>query len=384
MINFKLCLTNYKPFNSRQMKKIIILLFLTNNLIAQVGIGTTSPDPSSILHLNTTNSGFLAPRLTAVQKYSIINPATGLLIYQTDGAAGFWYYTGSTWVPFGGGSTYTFNNGLTLSGSNAQLGGPLVKTTTLDTKDYDLIFKTTSVSTYPGEVTFEGATKTIMKTKFNANYIEFGNNSPYFNTTFNGSTFTDIIGSPQTIQIVAGFQGSSSPSAGSAIKMGSIEYMYDDQTALKFVDASLLPSIDQAGGLDYSSIGNSDFRWRAVYATDGIFTTSDMRFKTNITPVKYGLNEILKLDTFSYDWKTDEKSIKTKKKIGFSAQQLLELIPEVVQEESILKDEKGQIHIKKDDKLSVNYSELIPVLVNAIKELKAEVDTLKNELKNKQ
>lgn len=362
------------------MKKIIILLFLTNNLIAQVGIGTTSPDPSSILHLNTTNAGFLAPRLTAVQKFSIVNPATGLLIYQTDGAAGFWYYTGLSWVPFGGGSSYTFNNGLTLTGSNAQLGGPLVKTTTLDTKDYNLIFKTTSVSTYPGEVTFEGATKTIMKTMFNSNYIEFGNDFPYFNTTFNGSTFTDIFSTPQTIQIVAGFQGSGSPSAGSGIKLGSIEYVYDDQTALKFVDASLLPSIDQSGGVGYSSVGSSDFRWRAVYATDGIFTTSDMRYKTNITPVKYGLSEILKLDTFSYDWKSENKLIKTKKKIGFSAQQLLEIIPEVVQEESIIKDEKGQLHVKKDEKLSVNYSELIPVLVNAIKELKAEVDTLKNQI----
>lgn len=371
------------------MKKIIILLFLTNNLIAQVGIGTTSPDPSSILHLNTTNAGFLAPRLTAVQKFSIVNPATGLLIYQTDGAAGFWYYTGTTWVPFGGGTSYTFNNGLTLTGSNTQLGGTLVKTTTLDTKDYNLIFKTTSAASYPGEVTFEGINRTIMKTKFNSNYIEFGNDFPYYDTTFDESTFTDLNGSTQTIDIIAGFQGPSAPSAGSCIKIGSIEYIHDDQNALTFTNASLIPKLDQTTSFG-ESIGASSKRWASIYANNGVIQTSDVRFKKNIKPLQYGLNEIIQLNTITYNWK-ENKIGNTKipenqqpTKIGFSAQELLQVIPEVVETHTwVPTDEKGNYKRIENEKLGVNYSEIIPVLVNAIKELKTEVDSLKNELKNK-
>lgn len=86
------------------MKRIIRLLVISillggNFGYAQVGIGTTTPESSSILDLSTTSKGMLIPRMTMVQKIAIANPATGLLIYQTDGAEGFWYYTGTTWVP---------------------------------------------------------------------------------------------------------------------------------------------------------------------------------------------------------------------------------------------------------------------------------------------
>jgi hypothetical protein len=50
---------------------------------AQVGIGTTNPDASSILDLTSSSQGLLAPRMTTVQRDAIISPATGLLIYNT-------------------------------------------------------------------------------------------------------------------------------------------------------------------------------------------------------------------------------------------------------------------------------------------------------------
>jgi hypothetical protein len=46
--------------------------------------------------LTSTTLGMLAPRMTATQKSAISSPATGLLIYQTDGTTGFYYYTGSS------------------------------------------------------------------------------------------------------------------------------------------------------------------------------------------------------------------------------------------------------------------------------------------------
>src|SRR3954471_7719208 len=46
-----------------------------------VGIGTTTPDASSILDLKANNKGFLAPRLTSAQRSALSNPAEGLLVY---------------------------------------------------------------------------------------------------------------------------------------------------------------------------------------------------------------------------------------------------------------------------------------------------------------
>ncbi len=55
-------------------------------------------DPSAMLDIVSTNKGLLVPRMTSAQKTSIGSPATGLLVYQTDGATGFWYYNGTIWV----------------------------------------------------------------------------------------------------------------------------------------------------------------------------------------------------------------------------------------------------------------------------------------------
>ncbi|MDD7885622.1 hypothetical protein [Flavivirga sp. 57AJ16] len=50
---------------------------------AQIGIGTTVPDISSILDIESANKGLLIPRLSNAQKNNIINPATGLMVYDT-------------------------------------------------------------------------------------------------------------------------------------------------------------------------------------------------------------------------------------------------------------------------------------------------------------
>jgi len=58
-----------------------IVFFSTN---AQVGIGTTTPDSSSILDISSTSKGILLPRLTTIQRNAIASPANGLIIYNTD------------------------------------------------------------------------------------------------------------------------------------------------------------------------------------------------------------------------------------------------------------------------------------------------------------
>jgi hypothetical protein len=68
------------------MKNIILTLIITLSLnaFAQVGINTTNPDPSSILDVESTTSGFLPPRMTEIQMNDIDSPAEGLILYCTD------------------------------------------------------------------------------------------------------------------------------------------------------------------------------------------------------------------------------------------------------------------------------------------------------------
>jgi len=97
------------------MRKILFFIILLRvNLIAViigftvvasaqqgVAINTdgTNADNSALLDIKSNSKGILIPRLTAAQKTAISSPATGLLIYQTNGTAGFYYYSGSAWLP---------------------------------------------------------------------------------------------------------------------------------------------------------------------------------------------------------------------------------------------------------------------------------------------
>ena len=83
------------------MRKIFLSFALISTSVlthAQVGVGTTTPDASSILEVQSTTQGMLTPRMTSTQRVAINSPANGLIVYQTDGIAGFYYYTGSAWV----------------------------------------------------------------------------------------------------------------------------------------------------------------------------------------------------------------------------------------------------------------------------------------------
>ena len=61
----------------------ILFLFAIQILNAQVGIGTTHPDPTALFDIVSTTSGVLIPRMDNASEIAIQNPATGLLIYNT-------------------------------------------------------------------------------------------------------------------------------------------------------------------------------------------------------------------------------------------------------------------------------------------------------------
>ena len=105
------------------MKLIITTLIffaVTFSGVAQsVGIGTTSPSASAQLDVASTTKGMLVPRMTNTERGLITSPAAGLLIYQTDGLAGFYYYNGLLWIPYAKGGNFF----LPYSGTASTVGG---------------------------------------------------------------------------------------------------------------------------------------------------------------------------------------------------------------------------------------------------------------------
>lgn len=79
------------------------LLISTNAFVVrttgQIGIGTASPNASSLLEMASTVKGFLLPRMTSTQRDNISSPAAGLGIYSTtDNIPNF--YNGTAWRRF--------------------------------------------------------------------------------------------------------------------------------------------------------------------------------------------------------------------------------------------------------------------------------------------
>lgn len=72
---------------------------------AQSGVSINSdgsdPDGSAILDVKSTSQGLLIPRMTELQRDGITSPATGLIIFQTDGTPDLYIYDGSNWKAAG-------------------------------------------------------------------------------------------------------------------------------------------------------------------------------------------------------------------------------------------------------------------------------------------
>lgn len=87
---------------------------------------------------------------------------------------------------------------------------------------------------------------------------------------------------------------------------------------------------------------------------------SDAEHKTNITTVENALNTVSELRGVSFNWKEDNRS-----SLGVIAQEVEKVLPELV--------------TTHNGKKSVNYDGLIGVLIEAVKELKQEIDELKSQ-----
>lgn len=117
------------------------------------------------------------------------------------------------------------------------------------------------------------------------------------------------------------------------------------------------------------------------YSVGGWVTVSDKRLKSNIQPIESPLDRLLQLNGRSYTLTTKSKPVEGEliinetQQYGVIAQEVEEVFPEMISEKAIFNN-AGDDTIYK----TVNYDQLIPVLIESIRELNEKVESLEAEL----
>lgn len=174
---------------------------------------------------------------------------------------------------------------------------------------------------------------------------------------------------------------SNGATSGSDMGWGSVEYIRDGINELQMSD-SFSPINDNT-----INAGSGTNRWTAVYAANGTINTSDERDKMNIKPLSYGIQEIMKLNPVTYKWKEEYEdhfkipNAEKETKIGLLAQEVLPILPEVIETHQWKEYEENPGVLVKEEmpRLGISYSEIIPVTIKAIQEQQEQINSLKKQ-----
>jgi hypothetical protein len=117
------------------------------------------------------------------------------------------------------------------------------------------------------------------------------------------------------------------------------------------------------------------------HSGDVIAYASDLRLKENIKPIENALDKVQKISGVHYQWKDKVTELgfepTNKQDIGVIAQEIQAVLPEAVKPAPF--DYNGGLSKSGENYLTVQYEKIVPLLIEAIKELKAEIDILKNK-----
>lgn len=205
----------------------------------------------------------------------------------------------------------------------------------------------------------------------------FGNLAPY-NSGLGNPSLT--ISNPSTISQTSDiplFTARHYGTSGTTWQMGSIEYYTEGEANIGFTYQLCPLNSNTTTNLGASS--NSKYlgyRWNQLFCSVAPNVSSDINLKKDIKPVDYGIHQLRKINPIAYKFKVDyagtDKQIPDNEKrthIGFNAQEVKQIIPEIVSSwDYITYNEDGYIKAKTPT-LGMVYEEMIPVAVNAIKQL---------------
>jgi hypothetical protein len=121
---------------------------------------------------------------------------------------------------------------------------------------------------------------------------------------------------------------------------------------------------NQSNGV-YLSVGSTS--WSSI---------SDIRLKNINSNIENAVDSLMTLKTINYSWKSDADK---KENLGLIAQEVEKVFPQVISKSKFKGNNATNISEDDTEYLSVRYAELVPVLIKAIQELKAEINELKNK-----
>ena len=236
---------------------------------------------------------------------------------------------------------------------------------------------------------FTSSINTTIKTKLNADGVLSGSNQVLGGTNI-VSASTDsstvdftITNGNITANLIGGVVSGSSQVIGILSSLNSFTSSIDTTIKTKLnADGVISGSIQILGGssIHSSSIGNYRFNSIGVNtAASGVageiqatgditaYYSSDIRLKENVTPIPNALEKVNKISGNTYDWKEGYDEVHSHKgnDVGVIAQEIEQILPQIVtNRDSGFK--------------AVQYEKMIPLLIEAIKELSAKVDRLEN------
>ncbi|MFN4893654.1 MAG: tail fiber domain-containing protein [Bacteroidota bacterium] len=352
-----------------------LFLLATTLLQAQVGIGTNSPNASAQLEISSSTKGFLPPRVAlnnTIDNTPIINPAVGLLIYNTSTAGsspynvspGYYYYSGSGWSRLINPSDITPQYRVSI-GSDAGIsttGGYSVSIGRNANKNWNGSYNT-AVGSF--------ALQTITSGSYNQAFGDWA-----LEKRTSGSYATGI-GAFALQNLTTGtFNTALGTFAGGSIQTGTSNTLIghgadvNSPTAVNriAIGQGAVANSDNSVQLGNSSIGN-------VYTSGAINAssfnvTSDARLKQKINSIDNAISTVLQLQPYSYEKKSNlSDSYFENKEYGFLAQDIRPILPELVKE-----------GLDTDKTLSVNYIAIIPILTKALQEQQQQIEDLRAKI----
>ena len=336
------------------MKKIskilfgIMLISLNFNSLAQVGIGTSNPHASAALEIQSTSKGFLFPRMTEVARDAISNIATGLTIYCTDcGTSGegvLQVYNASNWEDLN-----DFVSASTGGMFTEKVGIGTIGTTPIYALDVDA--KDKGSSTYSARFT----------------------NSAPENDLYNIVLFTQ--GESGTAEGYLGTGGSNVTNP--AFKNNFVVGTKNNTPLVLNTNDTERMRIDANGNVGIGTDDCDGYKLKVngeIHATSGTAnswtSTSDRRWKKKVHTLDNSLDKIAALRGVSYLWRVDDfpnKNFSDGTQLGVIAQEIETVFPELV-------------HTDKKGYKSVQYSNIVAPLIEAIKTLKHQNEAQQDQI----
>jgi hypothetical protein len=351
----------------------------------RVGIGISNINDAAILHIASTDKGLLIPRMTSTEKNNIGNAVNGLLVFDTD-LQRFSYYTSGQWKSLVPNGAFIHENGLVKNNGNDATDDFIFGSDALpgngNSSDSLMFFDKSKAAFRVGSIT--------NSPNWSLDSIGFGSFATGLNTKAkadNSSAFGNGTKANGINSIAAGQNSEANGINSFAFGDGLLANFNNNFVIGKFNAESTTPFVVGNGTsserknvftINSNGFVGIDLSHNAYYPIHhvsgahlheaGIWTNgSDRRLKSNIKPIHYGLAELLKLKPSTYIVNSTKDQ-----HIGFIAQELKEIIPEVVT--------GFEGDLKNGETLGVSYGNLVALLTKAIQEQQLLIQDLQSKV----